>query len=317
MIASPPFSDFHFSFFMLTTLSRVIKYGLVGFWRNGWLSTATIAIVFLVLVGFGGLIMFNSLANIVLTDIQDKIDISVYFKTEAPEDRMLEVQRSLESLPEVKSVEYISRDKALETFREQHKDDETVSQALEAIDVNPLAASLNIKARELKDYEAIAGYLEKDTFREITDKVSYTQNVGVIDRLKKIKSTVEQGGLLLIVFISLIAALIIFNTIRLAIYSNREELSVMRLVGASNFFIRGPYMVQGVVYGLIGSIMSAVVVTLGVLYSSPYVKIFVPDVNGWAYYLSNLMAIVAMQVIFGVGLGVVSSYIAVRKYLRI
>lgn len=302
---------------MLTTLSRVIKYGLVGFWRNGWLSTATIAIVFLVLVGFGGLIMFNSLANIVLTDIQDKIDISVYFKTEAPEDRMLEVQRSLESLPEVKSVEYISRDKALETFREQHKDDETVSQALEAIDVNPLAASLNIKARELKDYEAIAGYLEKDTFKEITDKISYTQNVGVIDRLKRIKGTVEQGGLLLIAFISLIAALIIFNTIRLAIYSNREELAVMRLVGASNFFIRGPYMVEGIIYGLAGSIMSVIVVTIGVFYASPYAKIFVPDVNGWTYYLDNLFGFIAMQIVFGVGLGVVSSYIAVRKYLKI
>lgn len=302
---------------MLTTLSRVIKYGLVGFWRNGWLSTATIAIVFLVLVGFGGLIMFNSLANIVLTDIQDKIDISVYFKTDAPEDRMLEVQRSLESLPEVKAVEYISRDKALETFREQHKDDETVSQALEAIDVNPLAASLNIKARELKDYEAIAGYLEKDTFREITDKVSYTQNVGVIDRLKRIKSTVEQGGLLLIVFISLIAALIIFNTIRLAIYSNREELAVMRLVGASNFFIRGPYMVEGIIYGLAGSIMSVFVVTMGVFYASPYAKIFVPDVNAWTYYLSNMVGFIGMQIIFGVGLGVISSYIAVRKYLKI
>lgn len=261
--------------------------------------------------------MFNSLANIVLTDIQDKIDISVYFKTDAPEDRMLEVQRSLESLPEVKAVEYISRDKALETFREQHKDDETVSQALEAIDVNPLAASLNIKARELKDYEAIAGYLEKDTFREITDKVSYTQNVGVIDRLKRIKSTVEQGGLLLIVFISLIAALIIFNTIRLAIYSNREELAVMRLVGASNFFIRGPYMVEGIIYGLAGSIMSVFVVTMGVFYASPYAKIFVPDVNAWTYYLSNMVGFIGMQIIFGVGLGVISSYIAVRKYLKI
>lgn len=302
---------------MLTTLSRVIKYGLVGFWRNGWLSTATIAIVFLVLVGFGGLIMFNSLANIVLTDIQDKIDISVYFKIDTQEDRMLELQRSLESLPEVKSVEYVSRDKALELFKEKHKDEPTYTQALEAVDTNPLTASLNIKARELKDYETIAGYLDKDAYREITDKVSYTQNVGAIDRLKQIKSTVQQGGLLLIVFISLIAALIIFNTIRLAIYSNREELAVMRLVGASNFFIRGPYMVEGIIYGITGSIMSVIIVTIGVFYASPYAKIFVPDVNGWSYYLSNFFGFMTAQIAFGVGLGVISSYIAVRKYLKI
>jgi len=302
---------------MLTTLSRVIKYGLVGFWRNGWLSTATIAIVFLVLVGFGGLLMFNSLANIVLADIQDKIDISIYFKVDAPEDRILEVQRALESLPEVKEVEYVSRDVALETFREQHKDDPTVSQALEALDENPLAAAINIKARELKDYEAIAGYLDKESYKDITDKISYAQNIGVIDRLKSIKSTVEQGGLLLIIFISLVAALIIFNTIRLAIYSNREELAVMRLVGASNFFIRGPYMIEGIIYGVVGSVMSVAMVTIGVFYAAPYVKIFVPDINGWAYYLSNFFMFMSAQIFFGVGLGVISSYIAVRKYLKI
>lgn len=121
----------------------------------------------------------------------------------------------------------------------------------------------------------------------------------------------------MIVFISLIAALIIFNTIRLAIYSNREELAVMRLVGASNFFIRGPYMVEGIIYGLAGSIMSVFVVTMGVFYASPYAKIFVPDVNAWTYYLSNMVGFIGMQIIFGVGLGVISSYIAVRKYLKI
>ncbi|OGM93793.1 hypothetical protein A2524_02640 [Candidatus Wolfebacteria bacterium RIFOXYD12_FULL_48_21] len=281
------------------------------------MSTATIAIVFLVLVGFGGLLMFNSLANIVLADIQDKIDISIYFKVDAPEDRILEVQRALESLPEVKEVEYVSRDVALETFREQHKDDPTVSQALEALDENPLAAAINIKARELKDYEAIAGYLDKESYKDITDKISYAQNIGVIDRLKSIKSTVEQGGLLLIIFISLVAALIIFNTIRLAIYSNREELAVMRLVGASNFFIRGPYMIEGIIYGVVGSVMSVAMVTIGVFYAAPYVKIFVPDINGWAYYLSNFFMFMSAQIFFGVGLGVISSYIAVRKYLKI
>ncbi len=289
----------------------------MGFWRNGWLSTATIAIVFLVLVGFGGLLIFNSIANLILSDIQDKIDISVYFKIDAPEDNILNIQKSLESLPEVKAVEYISKDKALETFKSQHQADQTVSQALDELNVNPLSASLNIKARELKDYSAIAAYLERDAFKSFIDKVSYTQNVVVIERLKKIKNTVEQGGLILIVFISLVAALIIFNTIRLAIYSNREELGIMRFVGASNFFIRGPYLVEGLIYGLIAGILGVFITSVLVYYIAPYFRIFVPDINGWDYYLSNLFKFFASQVIFGVGLGVASSYIAVRKYLKI
>lgn len=289
----------------------------MGFWRNGWLSTATIAIVFLVLVGFGGLLIFNSIANLILSDIQDKIDISVYFKIDAPEDNILNIQKSLESLPEVKAVEYISKDKALETFKSQHQADQTVSQALDELNVNPLSASLNIKARELKDYSAIAAYLERDAFKSFIDKVSYTQNVVVIERLKKIKNTVEQGGLILIVFISLVAALIIFNTIRLAIYSNREELGIMRFVGASNFFIRGPYLVEGLIYGLIAGILGVFITSVLVYYIAPYFRIFVPDINGWDYYLSNLFKFFVSQVIFGVGLGVASSYIAVRKYLKI
>lgn len=302
---------------MFTNLSRIIKYGLVGFWRNGWLSTATIAIVFLVLVGFGGLLIFNSITNIFITDIQDKIDISVYFKSDAPEDEVLKIQKALESLAEVKAVDYVSREKALENFKAQHQADENVSQALEELNVNPLSASLNIKAKELNDYSVIDSYLNNDAFKIFISKVSYTQNVNVIDRLQRVKGIVEQGGFIMILFISFVAALIIFNTIRLAIYSNREELGVMRLVGASNFFIRGPYLVEGAMYGLIGSILSVIITTILMYYIAPYFKFFVPNVDGWAYYTSHLSKFFGWQFVFGVGLGVASSYIAVRKYLKI
>ncbi len=302
---------------MFTNLSRIIKYGLAGFWRNGWLSTATIAVVFLVLVGFGGLLIFNSVTNIFIDDIQDKIDISVYFKSDATEDQIMQIQKALQSLAEVKTVDYISRDQALEIFKAQHQSDQNVSQALEELNANPLSASLNIKANELKDYSTIDSYLAGDAFTQYISKVSYTQNVNVIDRLQKVKNMAQQGGFILIVIISLLAALIIFNTIRLAIYSSREELGIMRLVGGSNFFIRGPYMIEGMLYGLISGILSVLAITIVVYYTAPYLRIFVPDVNGWSYYTSHLVSFFIYQLIFGIGLGVISSYIAVRKYLKI
>ncbi|MEK7149953.1 MAG: permease-like cell division protein FtsX [Patescibacteria group bacterium] len=302
---------------MFTNFSRIIKYGFVGFWRNGWLSAATIAIMFLVLVGFGCLLIFSSVTNIFISDIQDKIDISAYFKTDAPEDEILKIKKALESLTEVKSIEYISRDEALKIFKLQHQADDTVSQALEELSVNPLSASLNIKARELKDYSVIASYLGKEDFKNFISKVSYTQNVKVIDRLKRIKGIVEQGGFVMIVFISLIAALIIFNTIRLAIYSNREEIGIMRLVGGSNFFIRGPYLIEGMLYGFISGVLSVGIISLLVYYAAPYLKIFVPGINGWGYYTARLSGFFMWQLAFGIGLGIISSYIAVRKYLKI
>ena len=302
---------------MFTTLFRVIKYGLTSFTRSGWLSADATAIIFLVLIGFGGLLIFNSLANIVLGDIQNKIDISAYFNLSAPEDQILQLQRTLQGIPEVKTVDYISKDKALEMFKSQHQADDAVSQALNELGVNPLSASLNIKARNLSDYSAIASFLSKDDYKTIIDKVSYAQNVTVIERLKKIKNIVEQGGLLMIVFISLITGLIIFNTIRLTIYSNREELRIMRLVGASNFLIRGPYLLEGILYGFIGGVFSVAFITGAIYYLAPYARIFVPDMNGWSYYLSHLVLFSFYQLVFGIGLAVLSSYVAARKYLKI
>lgn len=302
---------------LLTTLSRVIKYGLLAFRRNGLQSTATIAILFLVLLGFASLLIFNSVTNMILNDIQDKVDISVYFKTDAPEDSILEVQRSLESLPEIKSVDYISKDQALADFKNQHQNDPTISQSIDELDVNPLSASLSIKARDLKDYSTIASYLNKDQFSSIIDKVSYAQNMSVIDRLKNIKNNVEQGGLLLLVFMSLVAALIIFNTIRLAIFSNRDELGIMRLVGASNFFIRGPYLLEGAIYGFIGSVFSVILISFVVYYLAPRFNVLLTSGDSWLYYKGHLLKFFIYQILFGMGLGILSSYFAVRRYLRI
>ncbi len=278
---------------------------------------ATVAIVFLVLVGFGGLLLFNAISNKTLGYIQDKVDISVYFKTDANEDEIIRMQKSLQQMSEVKTVEYVSKDRALEIFKERNVNDEKISQALGVVDVNPFGAYLNIKARELKDYAVINTYLDKDTFKGEIDKISYTESATVIDRLKKIKTTVEQGAFVLLIFIVATAALIIFNTIKLAIHSNRDEIGIMRLVGASNYFIRGPFLVEGILYGILGGVMATLVVAGGIYYLSPYMRIFVPDLDGWEYFLSNSSRFLIYEIIFGVLLGVVSSYIAVRKYLKI
>lgn len=302
---------------MLTTLFRIIKYGFLGFWRNGWLSTATLSIIVLALLVFEGLIISNVLTKTALTSLEEKIDISIYFKSNTSEDDILKIKKSLESLAEVKGVEYISRDKALEIFKERHKDDPTITQSLEELKENPLLASLNIKAHDPKEYITIADYLDKADFKVWFEKVTYAQNAVVIERLGRIIDTAEKGGLILIIFLALIAVLITFNTIRLAIYSSREEIGIMRFVGASNSFIRGPYVVEGIIYGLVAGILSVIIAAPIVYFVSPYVKIFISEMNLWTYFTSNLIGILGYQLLFGVGLGVISSVIAIRKYLRV
>lgn len=301
---------------MVTALFRVFKYGFQNFYRNGWLSTATIAVMCLALSVFLGLIIFGVVAQSALISIQDKIDISVYFKSDTGEDDILKIKRSLESLSEIKGVEYISRSKALETFTTQHKNEETIAQALRELEDNPLSASLNVKANNVKDYGAIASYLKNDAFTPLIEKVSYAQNQVVIDRLASIITLSNQSGLGLGAFLSLVAGLVIFNTIRLAIYSNREEIGIMRFVGASNNFIRGPYLVVGLMYGVLAACITLILAFPVIAFVSPYLQILIPAANLKGYYLTHFAGLLGYQLLFGVALGVCSSFVSIRRYLK-
>jgi cell division transport system permease protein len=301
---------------MITSILRIIKYGLQNFKRNAWLSTATIAIMVMTLLVFMGLIIFNVMTGTVIKSVQDKIDVSVYFKNNAPEDEILRIKSTLETLPEVKSIEYVSKDKALEIFKERHKEDATISQALQQLSDNPLLASLNVKARQTEEYPVIAAYLNNESISPFVERVTYSQNATIIDRLGKILSTAKRVGIALTVFMSLMAILITFNAIRLAIYSARENVSIMRLVGGSNFFIRGPFLVEGILYGIISAILSMLLLVPAAYWTSPYLSVLAPEVNFWSYFTSNFLSLLFYQLLFGMGLGLISSFIAVGKYLR-
>jgi cell division transport system permease protein len=228
---------------MFTIISRIFHFGFKNFWRNGWLSTATVAIMTLASIGFLGLIMFGVITRSAANAIQSKIDISVYFNTNTSEDEILNIQQSLEGLSQVASVNYISQDQALATFQQNHASDPTVSQAINQLDTNPLEASLNITAKNPSEYGAINDYLSSPDLSQYIDTISYAQNQDVINRLAAIVRDVNIGGWIVTVFLALVAGLVMFNTIRLAIYSNREEIGVMRVVGASNSLVRGPFVV--------------------------------------------------------------------------
>jgi len=301
---------------MITTLTRIIKYGWQNFTRNAWLSTATIAVLVLALTVFLALILFNVTTRAIITSIEDKIDISVYFKGGTAEDDILNVQSQLKSLPEVKFVDYVSKDEALLAFKEKHQDDQTIYQALDQIGDNPFLASLNIKAYQPDQYKIISQYLDKDSIKPFVEKVSYAENATVIERLNKILTTAKRGGIALTALMALIGMLITFNTVRLAIYSSRESINIMRLVGGSNFFVRGPFLVEGVLYGLLSAVISVGIMTPVIYFVSPYGKVLVPEMDLWGYFVSHLVWLLLYGIVFGVALGLVSSFFAAGRHLR-
>lgn len=298
------------------TLRRIIQSGYLIFKRNGWLSTATIMVMALVLFVLGNLMFLGALANTMLTAFESKIDISVYFTADAPEAAILGVQKELQSLPEVAEVTYISRDSALTQFREKHKSNALIADALTELGENPLEASVNIRAKDPSRYASISDFLVKKNY-SVVDRVNYFENQAVIDKLGAIVTTVRGSGAFLAVFLALVAILVAFNTIRIAIYTMREEIGIMRLVGASSWFIRGPYLISGVIYGAIAALATTLVFFPLTWLVSPKLTTLVPSFDLFNYFLINFVEFSAVMFFSGIALGASSSFIAVRRYLKI
>ena len=303
-------------------IKRVVKAGFVSFWRNGFVSLASVLVMTVTLFVIGSVIFLLATLNASLGDLKSKVDINVYLTTTAPEADITSLEEALRGLPEVKHVDYVSRVQALENFKVRHQNDQPTLDALSELSDNPLGAVLNITAAEPNQYEAIANFLKSDNAlskdrQVIIAKVNYDDNKTAINVLSKIILSAERLGLAVTLVLVIISLIIIFNTVRLAIYSAREEISVMRLVGASNKYIRGPFVISGIMYGIIAGLF-----TLGVFYPLTYwlgtaTANFFNGINVFHYYTANFGQIFAVIMGSGIVLGAVSSFLAVRRYLTI
>jgi len=306
---------------MWRDFKRIIKSGFINFWRNGFVSLASILVMTVTLFVLGTVLFVGAMLEASLDQIKDKVDINVYFITTADEGEILALKQSIEDLPEVASVEYVSRDEALLRFRQRHADDQLTLQALEELGENPLGANLNIKAKETSQYEGIAMFLQNESAllsggTSIVDKVNYFQNKVAIDKLTKIIDSSEKFGLGIMIILVVASVLITFNTIRLAIYTSRDEIGVMQLVGASDAYIRGPFVFEGIMYGIVSSFLTLLLFYPLTLWLGPITKSFFGNINIFHYFVNNFATIFLIIVVSGVTLGAVSSYLAVRKYLK-
>ncbi|HRH26648.1 MAG TPA: permease-like cell division protein FtsX [Parcubacteria group bacterium] len=303
-------------------VKRIIRAGFFSFWRNGFISLSSILVMIVTLFVIGSVIFSSVVLKTTLDQLRDKVDINVYFITSAKEDDILAMKKNLEQLPEVlPPVEYVSREDELANFKKRHENDQFTLQALEELGENPLGATLNIKAKDPSNYESIARYIDSKTSEAVSnsiiDKVNYYQNKDAIDRLTKIINSANSLGLILTLFLVAISILITFNTIRLVIYMSRDEISVMRLVGASDRYIRGPFFVAGAIYGFLSAIVTLLIFYPVTLWLGGATANFFVGLNIFNYYTENFGEIFLIIVGSGVLIGSISSYLAVRKYLRV
>lgn len=303
-----------------TNFRRVVRAGFFNFWRNGFVSLSSVLVMTVTLSVIGAIIFMGAILNSSLSEIKGKVGVNVYMVTSATEDETLALKADIESLPEVSLVTYISREEALANFKKQHENNEVTLQVLSELDENPLGASLSVRAVDPSQYQTIANFIqEKNVLSKsglpIIDKVNYTDKALIIDRLTKIISSVEKLSVVVTLVLVVLSVLITLNTIRLAIYTSKEEISVMKLVGASSQYVQSPFIVSGIMYGLVAAILTMIIFWPVTFWLGGLTQDFFIGLNIFEYYIAHFGQFFAIIFGSGIVIGGVSSYIGAKRYL--
>ncbi len=302
---------------MFTLIKRIIRFGWQGLTRDGGMIFANIFIMTMAISLVTSLFIFKDISQFLISSIQEKVDVSVYFKYETSEEDILGAKEEIVQLPEVKEVSYVSREQALEKFTEMHKDDAVLMESLIEVGTNPFLASLGIRASQASQYEAIVSFLESSNLNYLIEKIDYYQRKPVIDRIYDLTSSFNKIGFVLSLILIIAAILVAFNSVRLSIYNSREEIKIQKLVGASNWFVRGPFLAQGAICGFFAALVSLLLFFLLTLGFNSQAEVLFPGLGLFGFFMSNFFLILFIQLFTGILLGIVSSLVAVRRYLRV
>ena len=303
------------------TQIRILKSGAQNFLRNLTLGIAAIAVMVITLT----IILFSLVTNATFANtiqqITDKIDISVYLNDTVKPAEREKLMADLRALPNAKEVTYRSKDDALAIYKEQNKDNPDLLLAISQTD-NPLPATINIKPIDPNKIDDIKQYLEKPEIKaQQSDETSYSgDRKDAIDKISSATSFFRKAGIAGVIVFAMVSMLIIFNTIRMAIFNRRDELTIMRLLGASNWYIRGPFVVETVIYGVVSALISVFLLNaLFTISASAFNanSLGLLDINfANRYFHRNFWTILFGQLAIGIIIGAASSIIATRRYLK-
>lgn len=304
---------------MFVSLSRVLKFAGQNFVRNAWMTVATVTVLTLTLVSVNILLVLNILGKVALTTVQDKIDISVHFKQGVDESRVQTAKITLMSLPQVKDVKYISSAEGLETFSADYKNDQGLLEALNMVESNPFGATLVVRAKRLEDYPAILATLSDPLYAEIIDEKNYQDPQTMIAKVESFSKKADFTGLIISTVFGFIALLIVFNTIRMSIFTRKEEIGIMRLVGASDWIIRTPFYVEAMMWCALALVLAMAIVVPSIRFVEPYLAGFfgTGTIDIMGFYVVNWPMVVGSQFLGAVIVAIVTTKVATSKYLKV
>jgi cell division transport system permease protein len=277
----------------------------------------TVVILILMLLSVNILVVVNVLTDKAISLVKDQIDVSVYFVYDASEEKIKEIKDYVGSFPEVNEIIYLDRDEVLLQFKEQYKDNLDILASLEELEENPLGPTMIVKTKETKDYQKITKALDIPEYENIIESKTFGDTEKAISRIQSITEQIEKFAYVTSILFAIISFFIIFNTVRATIYSQRIEITIKKLVGASNWFVRGPYVVEALIFSLISLGISHFMAMIGVYIIDPYITIVFGESGILTnYYNSNIILLLGIQ--FGVVflLAMFSSLLAMRKQLK-
>lgn len=302
---------------MFVKTFRVTKFAFQDIVRNFSLSFMTILILILMLLSINTLVVIRVLTFEATQSIKEQIDVSIYFDYTATDEQVEEVKSYLKSFPEVKDTIFYTKEEVLEQFKEQNKDNPEIIASLNELGNNPLGPTLIVKTRDTGDYNKIIEALDVPEYENVIEAKTFANTEKAIERINIITSNLEKFTFVLSGLFALIAFVIIFNTIRVSVYTQRMEISIKKLVGATNWFIRGPYLIEAIVFSLSSVIFALTFVFMSIQVIEPYIRLVFQRGNILTnYFNSNIIMLFAVQFVVVFLLTAFSSFLAMRRYLR-
>lgn len=305
---------------------RMVRYGINNFSRNAWLTTAATAVMTITLLIILTSYLSHNIFNDTISSLRQKVDISIYLKDGATPSDVQQMQTELQNQSNTESVRYISPSDAQKLYNEQNKNDLAQLQALADItkDTGPLfPGSFRIKVKDLGKLDELKSLVDHDkTFQANLNPLAPPSYGGdkqsAIDNIARTAVFAEQAGLIASIIFVIISTLIIFNTIRMAIFNRREEIQMMKLIGADKGFIRGPFIVEAIMYGFFAAIISVGLAYAAVIGAQGKLAEYGITTGPTVQMLQTYPALIILAtILIGAILGIISSQMAVRRYLRV
>jgi cell division transport system permease protein len=305
----------------LTTFSRIIRTGMVNFVRNLWLAIAAMAIMIITLTIILFSVIVNATFNNTVQQITSKIDVSVFLKDSVTPSQTKAFIGQLKALPSVQSVQYLSKAQALQLYESQNAGNAQLLQAIDETN-NPLPATVNVKPRTLNQIDQIRGFVGRPDIAKLqSDPASDSgDRRAAIDKITHATNILRRVGVSAVVIFTVISVIIIFNTIQMAIFNRRDELQIMRLLGASTSYIRGPFVVETIIYGILSAIISILIINAVFVTASSSLQATsfgLLDISySQTFFEAHYWPLLTIQLALGIFIGAASSVIATRRYLK-